>query len=242
MPAIIDATRQKMQKLTTRILMAERLSPDIMRLFLACPATIRANYQSGQYINIHYNDRPRSFSLANAPGQNEHLELHIRRVPDNDFTDYIFEKSSRGDVLEMSGPFGEFAIRQPCEHPLLFVAGGTGFAPIKSFIEYLLAAGNPQAMHLYWGVRTRQDLYLETLAHAWQRHHDIHYTPVLSQPGKADHWTGKQGLVHEVVGAQLNDLSPYEVYISGPPQMIASAHRHFLDLGLTAEHFHTESY
>jgi len=222
--------------------MAERLSPDIMRLFLACPAAIRSDYQSGQYINIHYNNRPRSFSLASAPGRHEHLELHIRRVPDNDFTDYVFEKSRPGDVLEISGPFGEFGIRKPCAHPLLFIAGGTGFAPIKSFIEYLLTAGNPQAMHLYWGARTRQDLYLDTLAQEWQRHHDIHYTPVLSQPGKADHWNGKQGLVHEVVGAQLSDLSPYEVYISGPPQMIASAHRHFLDLGLATEHFHTESY
>ena len=231
-----------MQKLTTQILIAERLAPDIMRLFLSCPAAMRTGYQSGQYINIHYHERPRSFSLASAPGQHDHLELHIRRIPGNDFTDYIFEKSATGDVLEISGPFGSFGMTHPHEHPILFVAGGTGFAPIKSFIEDLLTAGTAQAMHLYWGARTRQDLYLDALAREWHQSHDIDYTPVLSQPRKTDLWNGRQGLVHEIVANQLADLSPYEVYISGPPQMIASAHQRFLELGLAAEHFHTESY
>ncbi|HHH35941.1 MAG TPA: NAD(P)H-flavin reductase [Gammaproteobacteria bacterium] len=226
-----------------RIAALERLTPDIMRLFLALPPGTTFRYQPGQYIDILHQGAARSFSLACAPRQDGLLELHIRRVGGNPFTDFVFEKLSVADSLTIAGPFGSFTLEAPNRpRPRLFLAGGTGFAPIKSFIEALLRAQQGPLLHLYWGARQRGDLYLHEEACAWARSHGLHYVPVLSESEGDREWAGRRGLVHEAAAGDHPDLTGFEVYASGPPPMIEAARTTLLRQGLAAAHFHTEIY
>jgi len=154
-----------------------------------------------------YQGSRRSFSLAGAPRQDGLLELHIRRVPGNPFTDYVFEELQTGASLRILGPFGDFALRPPSGRQRVFLAGGTGFAPIKSFIEHLLqACGALENDWLYWGARHQEELYLHALACRWQQGHGLHYVPVLSHLPAGKYWAGRTGWVHEAVLADHPDL------------------------------------
>ncbi len=227
--------------ITAHIATLERLTPQVMRLFLQ-PHRAFA-YQPGQYLDILHEGEARSFSLACAPRNDGLLELHIRRIPGNPFMDHVFEELAAGDTLSISGPFGAFALQPPSGRRRLFVAGGTGFAPIKSFLETLLVpAAQAPAPSLYWGARTLEDLYLHETVLDWQRKHGLHYVPVLSHAGEEPDRPCRSGLVHEAVLADVADFGDCEVYVSGPPPMVTAAREAFLRRGLDAAHFHTETY
>jgi len=229
--------------LTTRTTAMERLGADVMRLFLQLPATVSFAYHAGQYIDILHQGAARSFSLACAPRSDGLLELHIRRIPGNPFTDFVFEELRVGAELIIAGPFGRFSLQAPGgRRRRLFLAGGTGFAPIKSFIEAQLHAQAGENTSLYWGARTSSDLYLHELACRWQREQRLHYVPVLSACAEDEKWSGRTGLVHEALVADWPDLSTCEIYASGPPPMIEAARAACLAHGLPAQHFHTETY
>ncbi|MFQ5487495.1 MAG: NAD(P)H-flavin reductase [Gammaproteobacteria bacterium] len=228
--------------LSTRTAVMERLTADVMRLFLQLPPAAAFPYHAGQYIDILHQGAARSFSLACAPRADGLLELHIRRIPGNPFTDFIFEDLRVGAQLVIAGPFGRFFLQAPGRRRRLFLAGGTGFAPIKSFIETQLHEYPEKEMSLYWGARTTSGLYLHELACRWQRERRLHYVPVLSACGVDEEWSGRTGLVHEALLADWPDLNACEIYASGPPPMIDAARAACIGHGLPGEHFHTERY
>ncbi len=228
--------------LTTRTAALEHLSADVMRLFLQPAAAASFAYHAGQYLDILHQGAARSFSLACAPRADGLLELHIRRIPGNPFTDFVFEELRVGAELVIAGPFGRFSLQAAGRRRRLFLAGGTGFAPIKSFIETQLRERPVAEMSLYWGARTSSDLYLHELACRWQREQRLHYVPVLSACAEDEKWSGRTGLVHEALLADWPDLSACEIYASGPPPMIEAARAACLAHGLPAQHFHTETY
>jgi CDP-4-dehydro-6-deoxyglucose reductase len=205
-----------------RVVKMERLVDDVMRLSLKLAEGQRLQYLAGQYIDILLSGNlRRSFSLSTSPLSDELLQLHIRHVPGGFFTGHVFTKMQEKDLLRFQGPFGMFFLREDSDRPAILVAGGTGFAPIKSILEYAFAKGTTRPLHLYWGVRARRDLYLSELPQAWAREHgNFKFTPVLSEPRPEDRWDGRQGWVHEAVAADYPDLSRHEVYASGPPPMI----------------------
>lgn len=205
-----------------RVVKMEKLVDDVMRLSLKLAEGQRLQYLAGQYIDILLSgNKRRSFSLSTSPLSDELLQLHIRHVPDGFFTGHVFGKMQEKDLLRFQGPFGMFFLREDSDRPAILVAGGTGFAPIKSILEYAFAKGVTRPLHLYWGVRAKRDLYLSELPQAWAREHgNFKFTPVLSEPRPEDHWEGRQGWVHEAVAADYPDLVGYEVYASGPPPMI----------------------
>src|SRR3989344_2378075 len=208
--------------LPARVVQMEKLVDDVMRLSLKLAEGQRLQYLAGQYIDILLSgNQHRSFSLATSPLSDELLQLHIRHVPGGHFTDHVFEKMKEKDLLRFQGPFGMFFLREDSERPAILIAGGTGFAPIKSILEYAFAQGIQRPLHLYWGVRAKRDLYLPDLPQAWAKQHsNFKFTPVLSEPKPEDHWSGRQGWVHEAVAEDHPDLSRHEVYASGPPPMI----------------------
>ena len=216
-----------------RIDTLERLAEDLIRLTLTLPGGERIDFAAGQYLNVVLADgQRRAYSFANAPHDNQRLELHVRRIPGGRFTGHVFTGMKVGDALHFEGPLGNFTWREG-ERPILFVAGATGFAPVKSIVEDAFWRGLRRPMWLYWGVRRRQDLYMADLAERWQREHDnFHFVPVLSNAESGDAWTGRRGLVHEAMLADFPDMSGYEVYVCGSVKMVEAAVPAFIEHGL----------
>lgn len=225
-----------------------RLSPiahDVMEIRIMLPQNQRFHYLPGQYIDLLMRDgRRRSFSIANPPDEGGVLELHVRRVPDGYFTNYIFDGMKERDLLRFQGPLGTFFLRDgEEERPLVFVAGGTGFAPIKAIVEHAFAEGIRRSMHFFWGARAARDLYMRELAESWQeRRENFTFTPVLSEPGDDDQWAGDTGWVHEAVTRYYPDLSGHQVYASGPPPMIEALKKSFHEHGLPADQLFYDSF
>ena len=223
--------RQGSARYRARVQGMERLTPEVMRLTLAVEGSAPPSFVAGQYINIVLADgQRRAFSFANPPHDNERIELHVRRIPGGRFTGEVFDTMKVGDEVAFEGPFGEFRLSDG-DAPILFVAGATGFAPIKSIVEDAFHRGIQRPMWLYWGVRRRHDLYMLELAQQWQAAHaNFHVVPVLSEPG--DDWEGRRGLVHEAMLHDFPDLSGHEVYVCGSVKMVEAAVPAFIARGL----------
>jgi NAD(P)H-flavin reductase/ferredoxin len=215
----------------------QRLSPDVMQVILKLDGGERIAFYAGQYINILLDDgAKRSFSFATAPalsGQmRDRIELHIRRIPGGRYTTHVFERMRPGDRVRFEGPLGSFFLRE-AEKPMIFVAGSTGFAPVKSMLEYAFSRGVKRRMLLYWGVRRPADLYLRELPERWAREHsNFSFVPVISHPAPEDRWTGRTGLVHQAILADFPDLGGYQVYACGSAAMVEAAHPAFKAQGL----------
>jgi CDP-4-dehydro-6-deoxyglucose reductase len=227
-----------------RVAKMERLAPDVMALFLKLPQNERLQFLAGQYIDILLRDgRRRGFSLANAPHDDAFLQLHVRHVPGGVFSGHVFTDMKEKALLRFEGPLGTFFLREDSDRPIILMAGGTGFAPMKGIVEHALYVGIKRPIHLYWGARARVDLYMHELASSWTREHPhVRYTPVLSEPRPEDAWSGRTGWVHEAVMQDYADLSDHEVYASGPPAMIEAARAAFPGRGLADDRFYYDSF
>lgn len=213
--------------LPSRVERMEKLSPDVMALWLKLPANEQLQFFAGQYIDILTKEgKPRSFSLANAPHEGELLELHIRNITGGSFTQFVFEELRVRDILRFKGPLGTFFLREDSDKPIIFVASGTGFAPIKAIIEHALYIGIQRPMHFYWGARVLSDLYMMERAREWEAR-GIKFTPVLSDALPEDGWTGRTGFVHQAVLEDYADLSGHQVYACGAPVVVEAAHRDY---------------
>ena len=228
--------------LPARVASRTPLAHDVMELRLALPPTERLAFRAGQYIDILLRDgRRRAFSLANCPADDEHLVLHIRHVPGGAFSGRVFDALEDRALLRLQGPLGSFFLRTESALPVIFLAGGTGFAPIKAIIENALTGPSRREMHLYRGVRSERDLYLPDLPREWARSVPrFRYIPVLSEPESG--WSGRTGFVHEAVLADFPDLSGYEVYASGPPLMVRATRECFPERGLDLERLFYDSF
>lgn len=227
-----------------RVQMMERLSHDVMALFLKLPSNERMQFLAGQYIEFLMKDgKRRAFSLANAPHNDEFLELHIRLVPGGAFTEYVFNEMPEKTILRIEGPFGSFYLREDSKRPIIFLAGGTGFAPIKGMIEHALHKNVTREMVLYWGVKTLEDLYMPALPKAWAgMYPNLKFVPVLSAPLETDAWKGRTGLVHQAVLDDFADLSGHQVYCCGAPVMVDAALASFKARGLPSDEFFSDAF
>lgn len=235
-------------KMPGRVLSLERPAADVAIVRVQLPANQNFQFHAGQYIEFILRDGARrSYSMANAPhalGTPPSIELHIRHMPGGKFTDHVFGAMKEKDIVRMEGPFGSFFLRESSDKPMVLLASGTGFAPIKALVERLEHLGSTRPAVLYWGARRRGDLYRHDWAEAaaarlpWLR-----YVPVLSDATPEDAWTGRTGFVHQAVMADLPDLSGHQVYACGAPVMVASAQRDFVAAcGLPADEFYADSF
>ncbi len=220
------------------------VAPDVMCLTLRPPRGDRLRYLPGQYLDVLLpGGKRRSFSIANAPEGAEHIELHIRHVAGGGFTDWVFGELAVGAVLRVEGPLGTFVPREHSERAMLFVAGGTGFAPIKAIIEHFLYLGSTRPIHLYWGVRDEGELYLPALPGEWAaRHPALYFTSVLSTPRADEASRHRTGLVHQAVLDDFPDLSEFDAYMSGPPALIDAGRRAFVQSGLPEDRLYYDSF
>jgi NAD(P)H-flavin reductase/quinol-cytochrome oxidoreductase complex cytochrome b subunit len=210
-----------------------KAADDVMIVHLEVEGDEPLSYYAGQYIDIVLPDGARrSFSFASAPGGGRTIELQIRRIPGGRYTTHVFESMKVGDAVEFEGPLGSFFLRES-EKPILFVAGATGFAPVKSMVEHAFATGMKRPMLLYWGTRTLRDMYARELCERWAREHaNFSFVPVLSDPRPEDAWTGRTGLVHEAILADYPSLAGHQVYACGSSAMVEAAHPAFRARGM----------
>lgn len=239
----------KIKTLPCRVHKMEHVAPDVMIIYLKLPANERLQFLAGQYIDILMKDgKRRSFSLANAPHDDELLQLHVRNYRGGTFAEHVFTRMKERDILRFEGPLGTFFLREDSDKPIVFVASGTGFAPVKSILEHVFHVSNTRdkarKMVLYWGNRTKADLYMANLADSWQREHDnFTFIPVLSEAPPSDNWNGRSGLVHQAVLQDFSDLSGHQVYACGAPAMVEAAHKDLTSLrGLPEEEFFSDAF
>lgn len=233
----------RVKTLPAQVKHLEKLAPDVMVVRLRLPASESLAFRAGQYIDfLLRNNKRRSFSIANAPVNDEFLELHIRLVEGGEFTGMVFNKFQIKSLVRIEAPLGDFYIREESNRPIILVAGGTGFAPIKAMVEQLRSEQDTRPIHLYWGAKSLVDLYQRELVKSWVFAGGFKFTPVLSQANDADRWQGQSGYVHEVVAADYADLSGFDVYMAGPPQMIVAAQTQFLKQGLPREQLFSDSF
>jgi CDP-4-dehydro-6-deoxyglucose reductase len=214
-----------------------RLADDVMALYLKLPSNERLQFLSGQYIDILQKEgKPRSFSLANAQHNDDLLELHVRNIAGGTFTHHVFNVMKERDILRIRGPLGPFFLHEDSPRPIIFVASGTGFAPVKSIIEHAQHIGFKREMHFYWGVRKQSDLYMLDKVKEWEAQ-GIKFIPVVSD----EQWNGRLGFVHQAVLDDFKDLSGYAVYACGAPVVVEAAHREFTtQRGLPNDAFYSD--
>lgn len=230
--------------LPCRVQKLEKRADDVMVMQLKLPANERLQYLAGQYLDFLLKDgRRRSYSIANPPHDDALIELHLRHVPGGAFTDHVFSTMQEKDILRINGPLGSFFIREESDRPMIFVAGGTGFGPIKAMLLHLFQEKSPRPMVLYWGARSRKDLYMAELPKRWEQEHaNFRFIPVLSAPKPEDNWTGRTGYVDQAVLEDFASLAGHQVYVCGAPAMVDSARRNFSQRGLPEAEFFADAF
>jgi len=233
------------KKMPSRVSSLGRLTQDVMVVRLQMPANDSFSYRAGQYIEFILRDGiRRSYSMASAPHNGPALELHIRHMPGGKFTDHVFGAMKEKEILRLEGPYGSLYLREDSDKPLILLASGTGFAPLKALIEQLQHIGSTREATLYWGGRRPADLYMDS----WVREKcaemaNLHYVPVVSDALPEDAWQGRTGFVHRAVLQDFPDLSKHQVYACGAPIVVDSAKRDFsAQAGLLEEEFFADSF
>jgi CDP-4-dehydro-6-deoxyglucose reductase len=218
------------------------LAPQVMDLTLKPAGGEPMRWLPGQYLEVILDDgRRRAFSIANAPNAEGIVHLHVRNVAGGGFTSFVFEHLRPGMRLSAEGPLGTFVPHEASNRSMIFVAGGTGFAPIKAIVEHFLALGSTRPMHLYWGARSSDELYLRDEVEGWTAQSPwLQFHGVISGDGSADGL--RRGLVHEAVLADHPHLGAHEVYLCGPPAMVDAGRHAFVDAGLPDHRLYFDSY
>ncbi|MEI6837507.1 MAG: CDP-6-deoxy-delta-3,4-glucoseen reductase, partial [Alcaligenaceae bacterium] len=224
----------QIRKIPSRVTAIARPTPDVALLTLQLPATETFRFHAGQYIEVILKDgKRRSYSMANAPHSASSLELHLRHLNGGLFTDHVFGVGAPAmkerEILRLEGPFGSFFLREDSQLPIVMVASGTGFAPIKAIVEHMIHQEIRRPITLYWGGRRPADLYMNALAEQWASTvPEFTYVPVISDALPEDGWAGRTGFVHRAVMQDFADLSGHQVYACGAPIVVDSARREFI--------------
>ncbi len=245
---VTDESAFPIRKMPVRVTSLNRLSHDVMGVRLQLPASDLMKYHAGQYVEFLLRDGDRrAYSMANAPHtqlETPGIELHIRHMAGGKFTDHVFGAMKEKEILRIEGPYGSFFLREDSDKPMVLVASGTGFAPIKALIEHMQYKNITRPAVLYWGGRRPADLYMNDWVEAKvaEMPH-LRYIPVVSDALPEDGWTGRTGFVHQAVLQDFSDLSTHQVYACGAPIVVESARDDYSALaGLPAEEFFADSF
>ena len=246
---VTEAGSFPIKKMPVRVVSLEKKSHDVMSIIMQLPATDVMQFHAGQYVEFLLRDGSRrSYSMGNAPHTLDpaapKVELHIRHMPGGKFTDVVFSTMKEKDILRIEGPYGSFYLREDSQAPMILLASGTGFAPIKALIEHMQHKGITRPATLYWGGRRPSDLYMND----WVEEHvkampNLSYVPVVSDALPEDAWIGRTGFVHQAVLQDHPDLSSFQVYACGAPIVVDSAKRDYVAQGhLPEEEFYADSF
>ncbi|MES2191855.1 MAG: CDP-6-deoxy-delta-3,4-glucoseen reductase [Pseudomonadota bacterium] len=244
---VTDESAFPIKKMPVRVNSLARASHDVMTVRLQLPAADVFKYHAGQYIEFMLRDGDRrAYSMGTAPHtqlENPGVELHIRHMPGGKFTDHVFSAMKEKEILRIEGPFGSFYLREESDKPMVLLASGTGFAPIKAIIEHMQFKGITRPAVLYWGGRRPADLYMNDWVNSKVAEMpNFTYVPVISDALPEDAWTGRTGFVHNAVLQDIPDMSGHQVYACGAPIVIDSAQAAYVKAGLPEEEFYADSF
>ncbi|AEG92764.1 FAD-binding oxidoreductase [Ramlibacter tataouinensis] len=221
-----------------------RAADDVSVLQLRLPPGQRARFKAGQYLQLVLPDGSRrSYSMANPPHESDMLQLHVRHVPGGRFS-AIVAGLEPGEVLQLELPFGSFELREQAGAPLLCVAGGTGFAPVKSLLDDLVKKRVRRPVTLIWGGRNRAGLYLLGAVERWRLQlPGFSFLPAVEDAADAQALGGFHGRVDQALLAHCPSLAGWEVYCCGAPAMVAAVRQACVaGRGLAPQRFHSDAF
>ncbi|MBI2726828.1 MAG: CDP-6-deoxy-delta-3,4-glucoseen reductase [Polaromonas sp.] len=244
---VTDESAFPIKKMPVRVASLAKASHDVMNVRLQLPAADVFKYHAGQYVEFLLRDGDRrAYSMGTAPHtqlENPGVELHIRHMPGGKFTDHVFSAMKEKEILRIEGPFGSFYLREDSDKPMVLLASGTGFAPIKAIIEHMQFKGITRPAVLYWGGRRPADLYMNDWVNSKVAEMpNFTYVPVISDALPEDAWAGRTGFVHNAVLQDIPDMSGYQVYACGAPIVVDSAQAAYIKAGLPEEEFYADSF
>jgi CDP-4-dehydro-6-deoxyglucose reductase len=242
---VSGSSEYPVRKMPSRVSRIEKVAPDVAIITLQLPANEALAYRPGQYIEFLLRDgKRRSYSMANAPSLDAPITLHIRYMAGGLFTEQVFNTMKERDILRFEGPHGSFFLREESDKPVVLLASGTGFAPIKALVEHMIHLKSTRPVSLYWGGRRPLDLYMNSLCEEWAATlPNFTYVPVVSHALPDDHWSGRTGFVHAAVMQDIPDLSGHQVYACGAPIVVDSARRDYVaQCQLPADEFYADAF
>jgi CDP-4-dehydro-6-deoxyglucose reductase len=230
-----------LKRLSCPIHSIDYFNEDTRRVFIQLPRSDRVTFKAGQYLEIVLPRKKCPFSIANAPGLDGLVELHVRPTPDSEDSDDIEKLLDERRDLEVEIPKGDTFLEEAPDHPLILIAASTGITQMKSICEHIMAKGLTQPVYLYWGVLAEKDLYLSKMCESWEKAHpNFHYIPVVSDPGSSPHWKGRTGLVGHAVLEDFTDLGNVSVYVSGGPAMVYATLDAFVERGMPEDRMRSD--
>ncbi|MBB71851.1 MAG: hypothetical protein CMF50_05580 [Legionellales bacterium] len=240
---VIGPEQLPLKNLSYRVKSHSQLSETILQVVLEPPEDEAIVYRAGQYVTVSNSQgEARPFSIANAPVGGKHIELHIKLLENSQYLTILLDDIKEQQVVQLNGPFGRAIFHNAPPHPVILMAGGTGFTHSKAIIEHIHATGFDKPVHLYWGVSQLADLYFNNTLLNWAETRDnFSYTPVILDNTDSN-WAGKTGFVHEAVLADYTDLRNHHVYASGPTEMVFTALREFEARGLRREFMFSDGF
>ncbi len=237
-----DVPMAAARMLPCRIDSIARVAADVVQVVLRLPPRAGFSFHPGQYIDvIGHGGVRRSYSIANASRPDERLELHVRKVPGGVMSDYWFERAKPNDMLRLHGPMGTSFLRGAAGLDLVFLATGTGIAPVKAMLEGLAQSrddetSRPRSTSVYWGNRVPEDLYWNVESSAT----GVRFTPVLSRAGQS--WGGRLGHIQQALLDDRPSMDSMAVYACGSEAMIRDARHALVAAGLAPHRFHADPF
>lgn len=230
------------KEFTTTVERIRDLTHDIKEVTLRLIDPDQITIKAGQYIQFvvpEYEDLDeevyRAYSVASNPGDATHVELEIRLVPGGICTTYVHEHLKEGDEVTINGPYGDFYLRDS-DAPIIFIAGGSGMAPIKSILLDMAKQQNGRRAQYFFGARSHRDLFLlEEMKGLEQSIPDFTFVPALSEPLEEDNWEGEVGLITDVVRRSVQNGAASEAYLCGSPGMIDACIKVLTELGVSED-------
>ncbi|MBN1576369.1 MAG: 2Fe-2S iron-sulfur cluster binding domain-containing protein [Chitinispirillaceae bacterium] len=236
------------RKYRGRLLAKKPMTRDIVELRIGLLEPTEIEFTAGQYAQLESREYKsheavmRAYSISSPPSGRTHVEFMIRLVPGGICTTWVFEHLKEGQEVQLSGPYGEFHLR-PTGAPILFIAGGSGMAPIWSILRHMKETGNKRITRYFFGAQTQADLFLvEELRQLQREMPDFTFIPALSNEPEGSGWTGERGLITDVVGRHVPDASQHEAYLCGSPGMINACIKALKKSGMPEEKIYFDKF
>lgn len=221
------------------------VTSDIKYVVLKLEEPGRIEFKPGQYVQfkIPETDEFRAYSIASPPSQSGILELVVRLVPNGLCSTYIHEALDVNDEITITGPFGDFYLREDSDRSIICIGGGCGMAPIRSILYHLKEQSMPRKVMYFFGARSKKDLFFtEELRGLEKEFLNFRYIPALSEPRPEDNWEGETGLITQVVEKHIPDGPGQEAYLCGPPPMIDASIKVLTKKGVQEIHIYYDKF